>query len=138
MTTDREYRLVRKLIEAHVDDEVASIVLDAVDGWHGVVRDALEVRERALLADEDGYVTVRQIRERWGCGDETVRRLIAAGELPEFRANHGVRVPKDAVLEFEMRHTTLHAPDSAAPRPVRRHRPAEEVDTLQRYPWLED
>lgn len=45
--------------------------------------------------------TPDSLAERWGVSAETVRQLVKRGELPGFRVGRMIRIPVQAVEEFE-------------------------------------
>lgn len=45
--------------------------------------------------------TPDQLAERWNCCANTVRKTILEGQLKAFRVGRLLRIPADAVLEFE-------------------------------------
>lgn len=54
------------------------------------------------IADHDGMplLKVGIVRERLGCSDSSVRRLIRAGLLPVVRVGHLVRVREDHLWRY--------------------------------------
>ncbi|WP_390922784.1 excisionase family DNA-binding protein [Parasedimentitalea psychrophila] len=45
--------------------------------------------------------TPDQLGERWHCSGETVRLLVKSGALRGFRVGRMIRIPRDAVEEYE-------------------------------------
>lgn len=45
--------------------------------------------------------TPQQLAERWGCCSNTVRAIILEGRLPAFRVGRLLRVPAQAVAQYE-------------------------------------
>ena len=46
-------------------------------------------------------VTLQEAARRWRVSVTTVRRLVAAGDLPAFRVGRQLRIPRDAVAAVE-------------------------------------
>jgi len=63
-----------------------------------------------------GIFTPDTLAERWGCSGKKVRLLILSGELRAFRLGERlIRIPADAVEEFECR--TIALPSTEEPGP---------------------
>jgi excisionase family DNA binding protein len=45
--------------------------------------------------------TPEELADRWGCCANTVRNAITEGRLRAFRVGRLVRIPDDAVFDFE-------------------------------------
>lgn len=64
-------------------------------------------------------LTPRQVAERWQCSAAHVVKLANSGVLKGGRLGpRMVRIPIEAVEEFERRNTVAPEPDNPAPRPV--------------------
>ncbi|WP_438823053.1 helix-turn-helix domain-containing protein [Methylobacterium frigidaeris] len=60
-------------------------------------------------------LTPEQVAERWGCSANHVRNLIKRRELRAFRVGSRLlRIPPDAVVEFEQCQATIGSDDSMA------------------------
>lgn len=46
-------------------------------------------------------LTPTQIADRWGCSLGVVRNLIHSGQLAAFRVGKLLRIPEEAVIQFE-------------------------------------
>lgn len=134
MTTCQEHKLARALVAAHVPEEVADVVLSAIDGWHDVVEEAERAIERAELVDVDAHLSVKQIASWFNVSDDAVYKLVAAGDLPDRRVGGQIRVPVTAARAYLEENTTTHETPERKQRP-RRTTPADD-DTVKRYPWL--
>lgn len=133
---DRSFRLARTLVEKHVDEDVAAIVLEAFDEWHDELETVRNAAARAWVADGDGYVSVRQIVERWSCSDEHVRRLIADAHLPATRLGNLVRIPLAAVVSYEEDRIVRAVPKRVNTTRRRTAQQRVDDDVLEQYPWL--
>lgn len=51
-------------------------------------------------------LTADAVADRWGCSAETVRTLFKAGQLRGFRVGRMIRIPVDAVEEYECQKST--------------------------------
>jgi excisionase family DNA binding protein len=132
---DREYKLARALVEAHVPPEVAPLVLDALDGWHGVVDKARAALQLVELERGATPLSVVDAARVIGCSPTSVYRMIQRGDLPEVRVGRSIRVPVEAVQQYRDRNTRWHErPARAQPRD---RRPLEDQQTVAEHPWLE-
>lgn len=50
---------------------------------------------------EPAFFTVNYIADRWHCSPKTVRRLIAAGEIPVYRLGNSVRISREDLFTYE-------------------------------------
>jgi excisionase family DNA binding protein len=135
MTTFREHRLARALVAAHVPDDVADTVLDAIDGWHDVVATARDAIEHASRSEDDlrRYYTVRELTMLFRKSDTAVRAMLDEGVLPQTRIGGSIRVPIAAAEQYLAEHTKLNEP---TPRDHRPRRSAEDEQALAQYPFL--
>lgn len=134
MTTCHEHKLARALVAAHVSEEVADVVLAALDGWHEVVEEAERAIERAALLDVDAHLSVKQVAAWFNVSDDAVYKLVQAGDLPDRRVGGQIRIPVVAARAYLDENTTIHERPESKSRP-RRITPADD-ETVKRYPWL--
>lgn len=45
--------------------------------------------------------TLKTLAERWACSDETIRQMIISKALPAFRVGNMLRIPAQAVEDYE-------------------------------------
>ncbi len=136
MTTDTstEHKLARALVEAHVPDVVAPILLEAIDHWHEVVAEAERALERIAILDTDAHLSVKQIAEWLNVSDDAVYKLVQEGHLPDRRVGGQIRIPVSAVRAYLDAQTTTHERPERKPRAPRTT--AADAETVKRYPWL--
>ncbi|HBM58790.1 MAG TPA: hypothetical protein DD444_06335 [Citreicella sp.] len=67
-------------------------------------------------------MTPEMLAERWHCSAETVRQMFKRGDLRGFRVGRMIRIPFDAVEEYECQTSALDAceADSASIGAIRR------------------
>ena len=62
-------------------------------------------------------LTPEMLAERWMVSAETVRQLVKRGELRGFRVGRMIRIPADAVEEYECQTTESDASTGASSSP---------------------
>ena len=67
--------------------------------------DPPSVERVELFAGVKDVCTVPEVAEAFGVCDQTVRRLIASGDLESFHVGRAVRVTKTAMIDFMTRQT---------------------------------
>lgn len=55
--------------------------------------------------DREGLLTVKQVAERLGLREGTIRTWLAKGRLPKVRCGRAIRVPAGAIQDFVRRNT---------------------------------
>ena len=138
MSHDTEYKLARALAAAHLPEEVAPVVLEAIDGWVDVVASARDALEQQQRSDDDlrRFYTVKELMLLLRRSDSGVRALLADGTLPATRVGDAIRVPIDAVETYLAQQTSRAEQPARRPRRPRRT-PADE-QAIQEFPWLAD
>ncbi|WP_020038678.1 helix-turn-helix domain-containing protein [Salipiger mucosus] len=60
--------------------------------------------------------TPQALAERWQCSAETIRQMVKRGQLPGFRAGRMIRIPSQAVEDYECQTSASedYAEDSAS------------------------
>lgn len=130
----REYRLARALVEAHVDDAVAGVVLEAIDAWQHLALEAEAAVARAAQLDVDAHLSVKQVAEWFGVSDDAVYKLVQTGKLPDRRVGGQIRIPVVAANAYLDEHTTTH--EAPKPKPRAPRVPPADAETVKKYPWL--
>lgn len=66
-------------------------------------------------------LTPAMVAEMWGCSEKTVRNEIAAGKLRHFRVGQKLlRIPPDALEEYECQNTGSPDTEESGPSPSMR------------------
>ncbi len=61
--------------------------------------------ESLVESDREWLLTVKEVAERLGLQESTIRTWLAKGRLPKVRCGRAVRVPAGAVQDFVHRNT---------------------------------
>ena len=58
-----------------------------------------------MASDREWLLTVKQVAERLGLREGTIRAWLTQGRLPKVRCGRAIRVPAEAVEDFVSRNT---------------------------------